>query len=463
MRSSIALVALTLAGCAAETSSPAVADHFEVVQAPATGIPGRPLDSLLIVRLVDERGAPLAGVEVRWSVDPGSGTIAPTSSTTQHDGTASAVWTLGLGGDDQSVRVGLPGVPTLRIGIAIDGVRAVQLALGSGFACILDSVGDASCWGSMGDGWHDFGPAPVKVDSGHALLELTAGAYSACGRAAATTYCWGVASDVGRGNPTTSTYLGSGPVGGGMTFTDISTKDYTTCGIDVAGQAWCWGRDIRGNLGNIAFYGISSPSPTPVQQSGQVFVKISAGYSHTCALEGDGTAWCWGDNAQGASGDTLAGGWTTIPHRVSTDLRFTEISTGQYNTCASTLSGALWCWGDDPPAVPRVTFSSRPVAVTGGPFQSLELDYGGGTALMHGRPVFWHNPLGFDARVAGWSSAAPSEIPGGAYAIRELHLYYGTVCGIRNDDLVLCWGAVPGMSDPWSHMALDGPVAIPAP
>jgi hypothetical protein len=315
----------------------------------------------------------------------------------------------------------------------------------------------------MGYGWHDFGPIPAKVDSGHALLELTAGAYSACGRSASATYCWGAGSDVGQGSGTSSTYRGSAPVVGGMTFVAISTGDYSSCGIDLTGQAWCWGRDIRGNLGNIAVYSLTSTSPVAVQQSGQVFVKISAGYSHTCALEADGTAWCWGDNAQGASGDTLAGSWTTTPHRVTTDLEFAEIGAGQYNTCARSLSGSTWCWGDAPPASRYVNSSARPLEVPGGRYSSISLDYIGGVAIRAGRPMFWGNPLGFDAMVGGWASPTPTEMPGGLDGMRELGLYYGTICGIRNDDLVLCWGAVPGSPDAWWDMALSAPVGIPAP
>ncbi len=291
-RSLLCFSAVLISACAAETSSPAVVDHFEVVQAPATGTPGRTLDSLSVVRLVDDQGAPIAGMEVGWSISPGNGSLASVTTTTAQDGTIVAQWTLGATGDTQFVSVILPGVPTLRVAVVSVGARATHLAVGAGFACLLDSLGDAWCWGDMGYGWHRFGPVPIKVDSGHALLEITAGFYSACARSSTATYCWGAASHVGRGSTASNTYLESGPVGGGMTFTQISTGESASCGIDPAGQAWCWGIDFRGNLGNSGYVGIPSLDPVQVQQSGQQFVSIASGSDHTCALEANGSAWC---------------------------------------------------------------------------------------------------------------------------------------------------------------------------
>ena len=49
------LAAALMVACSAETSSPAVVDHWEVIQGGAQlGTLGLPLDSLVRVRLVDE-------------------------------------------------------------------------------------------------------------------------------------------------------------------------------------------------------------------------------------------------------------------------------------------------------------------------------------------------------------------------------------------------------------------------
>ncbi|HEY2854251.1 MAG TPA: Ig-like domain-containing protein [Gemmatimonadaceae bacterium] len=60
------------------------------------GAPGQPLEQPIIVVVRDAMGAPVAGVRVSWTADDG-GSISPSQSRTDGDGTASAMWTLGPG------------------------------------------------------------------------------------------------------------------------------------------------------------------------------------------------------------------------------------------------------------------------------------------------------------------------------------------------------------------------------
>jgi len=91
MRSWIALSALALGACTAETSSPATPDHLEVVQAPTVGTPGRVLDSLILVRMVSDQGRPIAGATLSWSIIDGGGTVTPVQATTGEDGIVAAI------------------------------------------------------------------------------------------------------------------------------------------------------------------------------------------------------------------------------------------------------------------------------------------------------------------------------------------------------------------------------------
>ena len=43
------------------------------------------------------------------------------------------------------------------------------------------------------------------------------------------------------------------------------------------------------------------PNATEPAPPGKVFVSISAGTRHTCGLQPDGLAVCWGDNGRGQS------------------------------------------------------------------------------------------------------------------------------------------------------------------
>jgi alpha-tubulin suppressor-like RCC1 family protein len=88
----------------------------------------------------------------------------------------------------------------------------------------------------------------------------------------------------------------------GVTFVTLATGGTSTCGLDGAGQTYCWGNNGNGQLGN----GTTTSSLLPVavsQPSGVTFVDVRAGSSHTCALDGNGQAWCWGRNNFAQMGD----------------------------------------------------------------------------------------------------------------------------------------------------------------
>src|ERR1035438_10087305 len=84
----------------------------------------------------------------------------------------------------------------------------------------------------------------------------------------------------------------------------ISAGGEHACGI-VNGDAYCWGEDFSGELGDGA--NTNSAVPAAVDTSGvlagQTLAQVSSGYSHTCALNVAGQAYCWGLNSYGQLGD----------------------------------------------------------------------------------------------------------------------------------------------------------------
>jgi hypothetical protein len=75
---------------------------------------------------------------------------------------------------------------------------------------------------------------------------------------------------------------------------------------------------------------------------GHVFASLAAGYGHACALEHDGTAWCWGPAM-------LVGGGTEqesqVPVAVAGGQKFRVLQAGGVASCGITLAGAPMCWG----------------------------------------------------------------------------------------------------------------------
>ncbi len=71
---------------------------------------------------------------------------------------------------------------------------------------------------------------------------------------------------------------------------------------------------------------------------------VTVGFWHTCATRISGALWCWGYNFAGQVGD----GTTTDrhhPRRVGTAASWESVSAAAAHTCALTTNGTRWCWG----------------------------------------------------------------------------------------------------------------------
>jgi hypothetical protein len=100
-----------------------------------------------------------------------------------------------------------------------------------------------------------------------------------------------------------------------------------TCALDENKTAWCWGERI----------GQLIPQEVP---GGHRFKAISLWYETACALDVDGRAYCWGR-------DPLTGANRTSPQLVASTPPLTKIAPGYHGICGITSGGSLYCWGPD--------------------------------------------------------------------------------------------------------------------
>ena len=151
-------------------------------------------------------------------------------------------------------------------------------------------------------------PASASVASSHATLIAAGGAHS-CVIQSGQAYCWGSNSNgqLGDGSTTSTTSpvpVYTGGVLAGRTLTQIVAGASSTCALDSTGLAYCWGLNTSGQLGNNS----TTQSPVPVAVStsgvlaGKTLVQLAAGNAHVCALDSTGTAYCWGSNGNGQLG-----------------------------------------------------------------------------------------------------------------------------------------------------------------
>ncbi len=230
----------------------------------------------------------------------------------------------------------------------VGGHTFTRVEIGGRHACAIDDTGDGYCWGSgtlLGDGGTgENSSEPVAISGGHEWARIGAAAEHTCGlTTGGDVYCWGSNAE-GQLGTTAVTDHADTPVlvEGGHTWTDLSVGDgWHTCAIDDAGNAYCWGRNDAGQLGD----GTQNQAGTPVQVAGgHTWTGIYTASDHSCAIADTGDAYCWGHNLSGELGDGSNGGISTEPVAVAGGP-FTKLSGSWDHTCGLKADGTIQCWG----------------------------------------------------------------------------------------------------------------------
>ncbi len=125
----------------------------------------------------------------------------------------------------------------------------------------------------------------------------------------------------------------------------IAAGDKHTCAIALNNIIWCWGDNQFSQLGSAVFPDTESlvPIQTTSLPGSRIAHRIAAGANHTCVLATDGTVWCWGYNGYGSVG--VSGGNQPDPVQVTLGTTATIIAAGGSTTCAALSDNSLKCWG----------------------------------------------------------------------------------------------------------------------
>jgi alpha-tubulin suppressor-like RCC1 family protein len=182
------------------------------------------------------------------------------------------------------------------------------------------------------------------VSTAQTFTSLSRGGYHTCGLSSSgEVYCWGHNGFGQLGDGSTSSRTTPVKVNTAQTFKALASGSYHTCGLTTAGETYCWGRNDFGQLGDGTT--LNRATPVKVPQGLFPFTSLSGGAFYTCALNSVGEAYCWGDNGFGQLGDGSTSQRTT-PVKVSGFQSFKALSGGSYHICAaSNTSSEVYCWG----------------------------------------------------------------------------------------------------------------------
>jgi len=342
--------------------------------------------------------------------------------------------------------------------VAADLVGFSSVSAGGHHGCAVTIRGAAYCWGfggngELGVGFRSPGPEPLAsaqtpraVVGGHSFALVSAGVFHGCGLTPShEAYCWGENSHGQLGDGSTTSSLVPVPVTGGHQFVSVTVGFYHTCGLTTASAVYCWGNNEVGQLATPS--GSSSAVPVLVRGGDLLFQTVRAGLYHSCGVTSTQEAYCWGYNQYGQVGNGTTSQAVTSPAPVAGGHSFVAVGAGFAHSCAVASDGTGYCWGDGS-LLGDGSFngiSATPRAVTGGPFATADSALGVGQehtcALTPAGAAFcWgHNTLGELGDGSTIDRTTPVQVSGGL-TFAAISVGHFVACGLTSAAVAFCWG-----------------------
>jgi alpha-tubulin suppressor-like RCC1 family protein len=245
-------------------------------------------------------------------------------------------------------------------------------------------------------------------------------------------------------------------------WSSIDTDGSTTCGVSLRGGGFCWGSDVFGALGDgpeLVSRALPQRLPGTWKEIDVHEGPLAIGGTTVCGLRTDDTLWCWGWDRYAESGDGSGGridgqdDVQPVPHQIPG--RFGALPLGDANThCAIELDGTGWCWGANDTG--QVGNGQVSLTVTGVAPARLEGTWTSIVASNLG--PYAGMTCGVRTDLTGWcwgenrdgslgtgtlyeATATPTQLPGAWTSITPSPDGSGLTCGLRPDDSAACWGA----------------------
>jgi hypothetical protein len=171
--------------------------------------------------------------------------------------------------------------------------------------------------------------------------------------------------------------------------------------------------------------------------------QISAGEYHTCAVKSDGSVACWGRDYELQS--------------VPADGTYTQVSSGDTHTCGLKTDGNIVCWGKDNAAL----------TPTGGSFTQVSVTDGYSCGLRDGNVICTNTSFNMTGGASSYISSSysssyggggylcsidtggsvsctgyysPKPLPASSITFKQISAGFNHACGVRTSGGVMCWG-----------------------
>ena len=329
---------------------------------------------------------------------------------------------------------------------------ATLIGAGQYSTCATDEAGTLRCWGNNGNGQLGDGSLtarylPVVTTGVSNVISVSSGQAQTCSvLQSGAVKCWGYGGSCVLGNGSSSDFSTpqtvSGFASGGQM---VATGWLHSCAVNALGGVLCWGSNGSGRLGDGTTTGRCTPVSVVGLSSG--IAEVGVGVAHSCARSLSGEVWCWGDNGDGQVGDGTNATRLSPVQVTGFSSPVVSVSLGYYHTCALSDDGQVRCWGSN--GYGRLgdgsnTSSNRPVLVQGLSGGAVAIAAGGYhtcAALATGGIKCWGlNSYGQLGDLTTVNSFTPVAVEGanGVFSSLSLGRYHS--CSISAEHKAFCWG-----------------------
>jgi len=281
---------------------------------------------------------------------------------------------------------------------------------------------------------------------GTGVKRLVAKLTHVCARSAAEeTLCWGRNSSGQLGNGGTAN--SATPVKATDMFDKIAViapGEHHTCAIDEDGKAWCWGDVLHGVLGN----GSDTGSLTPVAVTGLVepVQAMDSARHSTCALDGNSRVWCWGRNDTGALGNGNQAHSAVPVEVLGQPSKSKAVAQGDDHACLLSTTGEVYCWGSNSYGELGIGTTQKKLAATKvtalSNVRALRANEHSTCAITNAGALYcWGvNQSGSVGDGKQENRVLPAPVLGMGADIRAVAMGVSRTCAVKLDGTVWCWG-----------------------